>query len=241
MSDRAGQSAIFGPWTAICLICRTGFAAVTSCDESAAHRVVDLMTREGQEALLDEVWSGPETVGPFGDLRPRGGPSGSRAPSARRGRRGVAEGRPVPSPLGGAPCLAYGMALLTNRPAVASQDVLWREAATVGFTVRLDDSGLVRVPPGRVRFEVNRLRAYYAPRAQAAEHLPGGLGIQIAGEPDFVPFDAALEDVLRPGDRVELLGAFELREDVTAKRTSPRAPAPTLLVPGGTPVVRRID
>jgi hypothetical protein len=241
MPDRRGTTGIFGPWAAICLTCRTGFATVGACDEDPSHRVVDLMTREGQEALLDEVWSGDETVGPFGEPRPRGGPGISSWPAPRRGHRGVAEGRPAPSPLGGAPCLAYGMALLTNRPAVASNDVLWREAATVGFTVRLDDSGLVRIPAGRVRFEVNRLRAYYAPRAQAAEHLPAGLGIQIAGEPDFVPFDAALEDILRPGDRVELLGAFELREDTSAQRPSPRAPAPTLLVPDGTPVVRRID
>jgi hypothetical protein len=241
MSDRGGSSAVFGPWRAICLTCRTGFSTVGACDAGESHRVVDLMTREGQEALLDEVWTGPETVGPFGDLRPRGGPGVSLLPGRAPRRRGIAEGRPAPSPLGGAPCLAYGMALLTNRPAVASHDVLWREAATVGFSVRLDDSGLVRIPAGRVRFEVDRLRAYYAPRAQAAEHLPAGLGIQIAGEPDFVPFDAALEDILRPGDRVELLGVFELREDVSAERPSPRAPAPTLLVPGGTPVVRRID
>jgi hypothetical protein len=211
------------------------------CDQGAHHRVVNLMTHEGQDALLDEVWSGPETVGPLGDLRPRGAVGPSVAPPRLQGRRGVAEGRPVPSPLGGAACLAYGLALLTNRPAVAGHDVLWREGATVGFSVRLDDSALVRVPHGRVRFEVDRQRAYYAPRTHAAEHLPAGLGIQISGEPDFVPFDAALEDVLRPGDRVELVGVFSLREDTTAERPSPRAPAPTVLVPAGIPLLRRID
>src|SRR4051812_38452179 len=140
MADRVGTSGIFGPWTAICLACRTGFPYVTSCDQGEQHRVVDLMTLEGQEALLEQVWSGPETVGPFGDLRPRGGPGISLGLAARRGHRGIAQGRSARSPLGGSACVAYGMALLTNRPAVASHDVLWREAATVGFTVRLDDS-----------------------------------------------------------------------------------------------------
>src|SRR5262245_34851837 len=134
MVDRGGSNGIFGPWTAICLTCRAGLAGVGPCEESTGHRVVDLMTLEGQDALLEEVWSGPETVGPLGDLRPRGGPGVSLWPERGRGHRGIAEGRPVPSPLGRLPCLAYGMALLTNRPAVASQDVLWREAGTVGFT-----------------------------------------------------------------------------------------------------------
>jgi hypothetical protein len=198
------------------------------------------MTRDGQEALLDTVWALPEGLGLLSEPRPCGAGEISLG-SRRDGRRGRVEGKAAMSPIGREPCLAYALALLTNRPAIGRRDVLWREAATVGFSVRLDDGLLVRVPPGRLRFEVDRHHAYYAPRTQAAEHLPGALGIRITGELDFVPFDEALEDVLRPGDRVELLGRVELREDLTAERPFPRAPAPTVLVPTGTPVIRRLD
>jgi hypothetical protein len=241
MVDPAETSGAFGRWRAICLDCRTALETVQDCDGGRDHRVVDLMKPEGQEALLDEVWPATGAVAPRDPPRPFGAPSVWLRQPRRVAGRGVAEGRVARSPLGREPCLAYGLALLVNRPAVPRRDVVWREGATIGFSIRLEDGALVRVPAGRVRFEVDRHRAYYAPRAQAANHLPGALGIRITGELDFVPFDEALEDVLRPGDRVELLGAVELREDRTAERPSPRAPAPTVLVPVGTPRLRRID
>jgi hypothetical protein len=243
MSERLGTNVAFSPWDAICLDCRTALIGGASrCDQGAQHRVVGLMTRAGQEALLDEVWAAPDDGPPglLGDPRPCGAPD-LPFELRRSPRRGRVEGRPALSPLGREPCLAYGLALLTNRPAVGQRDVLWREAATVGFNVRLDDGGTVRVPRGRIRFEVDRHHAYYAPRSHAAEHLPGALGIRITGELDFIPFDEALEDVLRPGDRVELLGHVVLREDTTVERPFPRAPAPTVLVPAGTPAFRRLD
>ena len=242
MTDAGSNTgAATSPWGALCLGCRTAFEQVAACDEAADHLVVNLMSREGQEALLGEVWRGPETMGPLGDLRPRGAPDLWVRSARREGRRGVVEGRSALSPLGRLPCVAYGLALLTNRPAVARQDVVWREAATVGFNVRLDDGLLVRIPSGRVRFDVDWQRAYYAPRAQVAEYLPAGLGIQIDGEPDFIPFDRALEDVVRPADHVEILGVVEPREDRDARRSSLRDPAPTILIPVGAPVIRRVD
>jgi hypothetical protein len=241
-ADPSDVSGVFGRWQAICLACRTALPAAAGCDRGGEHRVVDLMTLEGQAALLDEVWSGPDTVGPFGDVRPRGAAelALTAADPGAPARRGRAEGRAAPSPLGRLPCLAYALALLTGRPATARRDVLWQESAAVGFSVRLDDGALVRIPPGRVRLEIDRQRAYRPPRVHASEHLPAGLGIQIAGEPDFVPFDEALEEILQPGERVELLGEVELREDPTGEPRPPRAPAPTVLVPVGTPLLRRI-
>lgn len=240
MADPDDSDGPFAPWSSICLSCRTALEDPSGCDGGADHRVVDLMTRAGQEALLDAVWAAPEDLRLLGEPRPCGaspvGPAGPR----RSERRGRAEGRPGRSPLGREPCLAYGLALLTNRPAIGQRDVLWREAATFGFNVRLDQGGTVRIAPGRIRFEVDRHHAYYAPRSHASEHLPGALGIRITGELDFIPFDEALEDVVRPGDRVELLGTVELREDITAERASPRAPAPTVLVPVGIPILRRV-
>lgn len=241
LADVSSSGVGFASWRALCLGCRTALAKVAACDAEADHRVVDLMSREGQEALLGEVWDGPETLGPLGDLRPRGAADVWMPLARRTPRRGIAEGRTVLSPLGREPCVAYGLALVTNRPAVARRDVVWREAATLGFSVRLDDGALVRVPAGRVRFDVDRQRAYYAPRAQAAEYLPAGLGIQIIGEPDFIPFDKALEDVVRPGDRVEIVSRVELHEDRRAERPSPRDPAPTVLVPVGPVLLRRLD
>lgn len=239
--DASSSSGASSPWAAVCLGCRTAFERVSACDEEPAHRVVDLMSREGQEALLGEVWHGPETLGPLGDLRPRGA-SDLCVPPARPGiLRGVVEGRVAPSPLGRQRCVAYALALVTNRPAVARQDVVWREAATVGFFVRLDDGAQVVVQAGRLRFDVDRQRAYYAPRAQVAEYLPAGLGIRIAGEPDFIPFDRALEDVLRPADRVELVGTVEVHEDRRTPRAWRRDPVPTVLMPVGIPLIRRLD
>src|SRR5215471_12757431 len=92
----------------------------------------------------------------LGEPRPCGASRGTASGPRRSERRGRAEGRPGRSPLGREPCLAYGLALLTNRPAIGQRDVLWREAATVGFNVRLDQGGTVRIAPGRVRFEVDR-------------------------------------------------------------------------------------
>jgi len=239
MPDPDDSDGPFAPWNSICLSCRTALEDPSGCDGGADHRVVDLMTRDGQEALLDTVWAAPEGVSLLGEPRPCGAPEASGWPRAND-RLGRAEGRPALSPLGREPCLAYGLALLTNRPAIGQRDVLWREAATVGFTVRLDHGGTVRIAPGRIRFEVDRHHAYYAPRSHAAEHLPGALGIRITGELDFIPFDEALEDVLRPGDRVELLCDVQMREDTTAERPFPRAPAPTVLVPVGIPILRRV-
>jgi hypothetical protein len=240
MPDPDESDGPFSPWSSICLSCRTALEDPSGCDGGPDHRVVDLMTRAGQEALLDEVWAAPEGLSLLGEPRPCGAAGAALLGPRRSERRGRAEGKTGRSPLGREPCLAYGLALLTNRPAIGQRDVLWREAATVGFSVRLDEGGTVRIAPGRIRFEVDRHHAYSAPRSQAAEHLPGALGIRITGELDFIPFDAALEQVVRPGDRVELLGTVELREDTTAPRPFPRAPAQTVLVPVGIPIVRRV-
>ncbi len=46
---------------AICLDCRTALAPGETCDRGARHRVVNLRSGDGREALLSEVW-GPPSV-----------------------------------------------------------------------------------------------------------------------------------------------------------------------------------
>ena len=111
-------------------------------------------------------------------------------------------------------------------------------ALTATATVRPDHLLTVQVPAGRIRLTSDRARSRRAAPKEARARLPGPLGVIVPGELPYVPFDEALEVVIRPGDRVVLLSATELREDPTAERSSLREPAATVLVATGTPVLR---
>ena len=172
-------------------------------------------------------------------LRPRGAGRSPGLVAGRESRSGVVEGEPSPSPLRGHDCVAYGIALCTACAAAGTGDVVWREAASFGFTLRLDDGSAVFVPPGRVCFEIDPGRAARAPRERAADRLPADLGVEVDGDLASLPFDQAFEDVIRPGDRVTVVGTVKLREAPGAEWTSPREAAFTVLVPSGTPVLVR--
>jgi hypothetical protein len=174
-------------------------------------------------------------------VRPYGAITGPRLPNPAAAKTGVAEGTPLPSPLGGEPCLAFSIVLRTDRQAPLLSNVLWREASTDGFTVRLDDGTPVRIPAGRVRIAESTGSARSAPRARAAAMLPAGLGVEIPGELSELPFDSAFEQIIRANQRVAILSRTQLREDPDNLPASPRATANLTQIAVGVPVLRCLD
>jgi len=153
---------------------------------------------------------------------------------------GAAEGDPTPSPLRGEACLAFAVILRSSASVDPSADVLWREAiAPRAFDVRLDDGSVVRVPAGPLRFEPDRAHALRASIERARQRLPPALRDD-QRELAFVPFDEALEDVVRPGDRVVLTAAVERVEDRSTPRPSLRSPAQLALVASAPVVLRKM-
>ena len=188
--------------------------------------------------LVSKLWGARRRRRP---VRPYGAVTGPQLPSPPDAKVGVAEGTPVASPLGGEPCLAFSIVLRTERPAALLTDVLWREASTDGFIVRLDDGARLQVPAGRVRIVESSGSERRAPRAKAARMLPAGLGVDVEGELSELPFDLAGEQVIRPNQRITIRSRVELREDPTNIPASLRAPANLALVATGVPVLEVFD
>jgi hypothetical protein len=158
------------------------------------------------------------------------------SPKGIRLTYGVVEGDPTPSPLRAEPCLAYAISLRARNPIDPARDVLWREAAAPSsFAVRLDDGQTVRVPAGPIWFEAHRETARGASVERARQRLPPDLRGTVQ-ELAFVPYDEALEDLLRPGDSVVLASELARVEDRSAPRVPLRHPAPAVLL-AASPVV----
>jgi len=175
-------------------------------------------------------------------LRPHGvraGPALASVGGSARPRLGIAEGETFRSPLGDEDCLAFEISLRAENARGAGADLVWREARTGGFTVRLDDGETVRIPPGSIRLS----RAPDSARtshAEACKRLLPELGNDDVGLP-CVPSTAAFEQIVRPGARVAVVGPLESHEDGDAPRESLRAPSRMILVPVGTPVLALQD
>jgi hypothetical protein len=173
------------------------------------------------------------------ELRPCGvRTSSALAPvgSGARPRAGVAQGETFRSPLRDEECLAFEISLRADNPYRGGADLVWREAATRGFSIQLDDGEAVRIPAGSIRLS-------RAPASARASHVDARkrLPPEVDADSDVglpcVPSAAAFEQIVRPGDRIAVVGPLEMREDIAASKESPRAPSPTVLVPVGTPVL----
>jgi len=175
-------------------------------------------------------------------LRPygaRGAPALASAGGAGRPRVGSADGEPFPSPLRRETCLAFEISLRMEAPHSAAADLVWREAATTGLSVRLDDGEIVRIPAGPIRLSRPPDSARVSHGAARAR-LPAELAERDVGLP-YVPSDMAFEHVIRPGDRVAVVGPLEPHEDDSEPSESLRSPARRALFPVGTPVVATLD
>lgn len=109
-----------------------------------------------------------------------------------------------------------------------------RDGASLGFDVVLDSGQRVRIRPGSLVVDLAGTRAIRPDRLLLAHYLAG---LDPARDPDrdLDPFPATRVRALaiRPGDRVEVLGALEPRVNASAPPAGYREPAPTLLVPVG--------
>lgn len=148
----------------------------------------------------------------------------------------VGEGASTTQSLSGEVCVAHGLSLRCKR--FLRSDLMLYDGRSAGFTLRLADGREVRVPAGRVRL--------LGPRRQERDVAPARVRLELnrldplrarpenAEELDPLPFDRAGELVLRPGDAVELIGAFEPVIDRAAQTEAGyRASAASVLKPSG--------
>jgi hypothetical protein len=173
---------------------------------------------------------------PYGAKNDRPLPPVAVEPRSRP-RYGVAEGEPFRSPLRHDLCLAFEISLRSENPDTAGNDLLWREAETAGFIVRLDDGDMLRIPAGPIRLAAAPARAQRASHAAARERLPIELRAETDAGLPCVPSDAAFEQIVRPGERAAVLSRLERREDDATPKSSLREPSRFVLVPVGTPAL----
>lgn len=143
----------------------------------------------------------------------------------------------APSPVAGAPCVAYGLWLLD--PRADGSPVLLRDGASLGFDVDLDDGQVARIPAGTADLIAPgvRQRRRDASLRDYLRHLDPEAPER--RRPSPLPFREVREAVLAPGDPLSLL--VELQPVPDARRqagSAYREPAAGVLAPIGRIVIR---
>jgi len=144
-------------------------------------------------------------------LKPRGAPR--QVDFRRRGAwvEGVVVGGPaIGSWTGEHDCAAWGVEVRADD--AREGDVLLRDGAAAGFTVRLDDGRAVEVPAGRVRVQAEGELPSSARERVGGDALSGQLGDLAGGEDEYerpIPGASAEAVLVRPGDRVRVHGPLE--------------------------------
>jgi hypothetical protein len=161
------------------------------------------------------------------------------ASALRRGRRGQVAGElALVSPASATECLAYAVEL--HYEGHWGDRVMYRDAVTAAMTVELEGGGRARVPAGRIRLVGVMHQEIDVDNVMLERHL---LGFDPQRSPDsaFDPlrYNVVYEQVIVPGDRVELVSEFQPTINLEAEPTHYRESAPSVLVPRGVPVVRR--
>ena len=173
-----------------------------------------------------------------GAVRARGSGSWPQGGQASLGRRGTVEGeRVLESPAAATRCVAYALELHFAGSGI--DRVMYRDAVTAGFDVQLDGGRIARIPPGRIRLlgtihqeidvdnvHLERYLARFDPRHRDGDAF------------DPLRHNVVCEQVILPGDRIELLSPFDPMVNARARPTHYRIPAPSLLTPRGVPVIR---
>jgi hypothetical protein len=162
-------------------------------------------------------------------------------PGAPSGPRGAVSGlADMQSPASSSRCVAFRFELRDLLR--GTERLLYRDAITCGFDVALDKGGLARIPAGRIHllgqikqvidFDNRHIEAYL--RDIDPDHDE---------DARFDPFRYSVicEQVLLPGQRVELASRFEPRVARTNREGGYREPAVSHLVPIGIPFVRAIS
>ena len=160
-------------------------------------------------------------------------------PGRRTGMVGLVEDCPtLGSPISGAACVGYATSLATKSGPWGAEATMLRDAATIGFTVQLDDGRRVQVPAGPMVLDMRNAEQVSAPAGAVGRYLTA-IDPTATGD-DLLPFpyDKVRERLLRPGDRVEIIGPVEATVDVSAAPTGYRDAAATVLTPAGVPRLR---
>ncbi|MRG96875.1 hypothetical protein [Polyangium spumosum] len=169
--------------------------------------------------------------------RPNGGITKPPSLGRRPGPRGTVLGQTgMLAPATGKPCVAWALDLRNKR--FLGTDLMLHDAETSGFSVKLDDGTILRVPGGRVRLEGPK------ERLDRADAPPVDGFVQTINQNDDpedeglepFPYDTVDEIVVRPGDRVRVFG--ELERDVDPAAPGGYRAANVILVPKGVPALR---
>jgi hypothetical protein len=149
--------------------------------------------------------------------RPR--PNGAARPGAEPGYSTHRPGTVVPraglaaDPVTGSPCVGFAAALEHRASLWRRPVTMLRDGASLGFDVVLDSGERVRIPPGPLIVDLRATRAARVERLRLALYLGGLDAVRPPADDDLGPFHSNLVRAvqIRPGDRVEVLGAFEPR------------------------------
>ncbi len=167
---------------------------------------------------------------------PTGGTDRLQPPQS--GPRGAASGHAdAQAPASGAACLAFCLEL--RHISRGAERLLYRDSITTGFDVALDTGGLARIPPGRIHLSGASRQVVDFDNRDVAMYLRQ---VDPGHDPDarFDPlrYSVIFEQLLLPGQRVELLSRFEPRVARTLREGGYRDPALSHLAPVGVPFVR---
>lgn len=170
---------------------------------------------------------------------PAGGPrrlleAGDEAMGRRGEIAGVAR---LVSPATGTDCVGYALEL--RLAGHWGEELMYRDAVCGAFEVQLDGGGVARIPAGRFRL-VGSMRQEIDVDNLELEGYISELDPHRSANHIFDPlrYNVVCEQVLLPGDRVELVSTFEPRVTVGADATLYRDAAPSKLAPLGVPALR---
>jgi hypothetical protein len=172
---------------------------------------------------------------------PIGAAASPRIPIDGRGAVGprgeVAGTCDLTSPASGTECVGYAIELRVDAP--GGQRTMLRDAVTAGFTIHLDGGGVAVVPAGRMRLVGAMQQEVDVDNVVLDAHLRSILPTYAAENPfDPIYHNMVCEQLILPGDVVELVGSFEPRPSRHAEATMYREAPPSVLAPRGIPLLR---
>ena len=141
------------------------------------------------------------------------------------------------SPATGTDCVGYALEL--RLAGDWGDEVMYRDAACGSFEVHLDDGGIAHVPAGRFRLLGSMRQEIDVDNLELEDYM-GELDPHRSSLHLFDPlrYNIVCEQLLLPGDKIELVSTFEPRVTVGAGATLYRDSAPSALAPIGVPVLR---
>jgi hypothetical protein len=171
-------------------------------------------------------------------LYPAGGARVHAPPAVPHGRRGEVVGHcELTAPASGTDCVAWAIELRADTR--HGQLVMLRDAETAGFELHLQGGGVVRIPAGRLRLLGAIQQQIDVDDPALADHLAS---IVPGHQPNTVndPFYANVvyEQIVLPGDHLELASVFEPTPNPKADPALYRESPATVLTPRGVPMLR---